>query len=214
MKRHLARAAFLLLALAGSAALAPQAHATTFLPLTMENMADVATVIVEGEVVEVWTELDENDRIWTRARVRVTDTWKGAQVGEEIVVDSIGGTHGSRVLHVAGQAVFSEGEPLLAFLHQTEDDRLVPLGKFHGKYTLRRAPGDQRVHLRRWHPVNSQPFDHRFIPHLPAERRMYLDDVEQQIRDHLAQPWDGHEIPGVDPELLKRVNTPAARSVR
>jgi len=213
MTRHLSRAV-LLLALAAGAAFAPQAHATTFLPLTIENMADVAAVIVEGEVVEVWTELDDNGNIWTRARVQVTDVWKGADVGAEVIIDSIGGTFGARTTHVEGQAVFSVGEPLLAFLHQAADGRLVPLGKFHGKFTLRRAPGDKGLHLRRWHPVNNQPFDHRFIPHLPVERRLYLDDIEAQIRDQLAQPWDGHEIPGVSPELLQRVNTPAARTVR
>ena len=180
----------------------------------MSTIADVASVIVKGEVIEVWTELDDNNHVWTRARVRVDETWKGADVGEEVVIDSIGGTHGARSVRVEGQAVFSEGEPILAFLHHTDDDRLVPLGKFHGKFTLRRAPGDRDVHLRRWHSVNSVPFDHRFVPHLPKERRMYLADIEAQVRGHLDKPWDGHEIPGVDPSLLERVNTPDVRATR
>lgn len=214
MTTRLARAAGILLALAGSAALAPQAHATTFLPLTIENLADVATIIVEGEVLEVWTDIGDDDNIWTHARVRVDDTWKGADVPSEVVISSIGGTYGTRNLIVEGQAVFSEGEPLVAFLHLDDHDRYVPIGKFHGKFTVRRAPGDTESHLRRWHPKAGQAFDHRFLPHLPVDRRIYLSDVEAQVRDQLAKPWDGHAIPGVNADLLERVNTPAARNVR
>jgi hypothetical protein len=214
MTTRFARAAALMLALAGSAALAPQAHATTFIPLSTENLADVATLIVEGEVLEVYTEIADDNNVWTRARVRVDDVWKGADVPSEIVVSSIGGTYGTRTMVVDGAAVFSEGEPLVAFLHRDHEGRLVPIGKFHGKFTIRRATGDTEPHVRRWHAQRGERFDHRFLPHLPPERRIYLSDMEEQVRTHLAKPWDGHEIPGVSPELLERVNTPAARTVR
>lgn len=214
MTTRIARAAGILLALASAAVVAPQAHATTFVPLSTENLADVATMVIEGEVLEIWTEIDDNGNIWTQARVQVDDVWKGADVPDELVISSIGGTYGTRTMNVEGAAVFSVGEPLVAFLHRDSHDRLVPIGKFHGKFTVRRATGDAEPHLRRWHAKRGQAFDHRFLPHLPAERRMYLTDVEDLVRSHLAQPWDGHEIPGVDPALLDRVNTPAARIVR
>ena len=217
MFRRTIRAMALVLAMSalGLAVSPDTAKATTFLPLSTENMADVSTMIVEGTVVEVWTELDDTtNSVWTRARVSVTETLKGANVGSEIVVSSLGGSVGLFTTHIEGQAVFSEGEHVLMFLHRDGKDRLVPIGKFMGKLTFRRAAGAEREHVMRWHPRPEWKFDHRFLPHPPEDRRVYADDFKAKITDHLAQPWAGEMIPGVSPELLERVNTPENRRAR
>jgi hypothetical protein len=216
MSRRIVRTAMTALALAiATVVVAPNpAGATTFLPLTTENMADVSTMIVEGQVQEVWTELDELGYVWTRARVKVSDVWKGHRVPDEIVISSIGGSVGNYTTHVEGQAVFSVGEDMVVFLHRDANDRLVPLGKFLGKMTVRRANGEERQHVMRWHPRPEWKFDHRFLPHPEPEDRVYLDDFEALVRGHLAKPWTGQEIPGVSAELLQRVNTPEIRSAR
>jgi hypothetical protein len=210
MYRRTIRTMAALLAIGVLSSIVPNsAQATTFLPLSTENMADVATLIVEGEVQEVWTELDERSgNVWTLARVRVTEALKGGvNVESEITVHSLGGSIGQYSTHVEGQAVFSEGEHVLMFLHHDVNDHYVPIGKFLGKLTVRRAAGDSREHVMRWHPRPEWAFDARFLPHPAPEKRVYAEDFKKQITDHLAQPWSGEEIPGVSKELLERVNT-------
>jgi hypothetical protein len=107
--------------------------------------------------------------------------------------------------------VFSEGEQLFVFLHQNKAGRLVPVAKFNGKYTVRRAPGERRNYLVTWHPSKSLEFDHRFIPHPAADARVYLDEFSEQVRVHLETPFDGREIPGISSDSLKKINAPARR---
>ncbi len=214
MHRRTIQALTLALALAIGAGMPSPAQATTFVPLTTENLADVSTAIVEGTVTEVRTELDDKDRVWTIATVDVTRRLKGAGVADTIEVWSLGGDIGRYTTHVEGQAVFSEGEHLLTFLHRSESGRYTPVGKFLGKLTFRRAPDADREHLMRWHPRAEWSFDHRFLPHPAADRRVYAEDFIAEVESHLAKPWDGETIPGVSPELLERVNTPANRSAR
>ena len=216
MHRRIVRTAALAAALmVGLAAVAPNhAGATTFLPLTLENMADVSTAIVEGEVVDTWTELDEHGSVWTRVKVSVSDVWKGHRVARELIVSEHGGSVGHYRTEVPGRAVFSKGEELLLFLHLDSQQRWVPVGKYLGKMTIRRAQGESRHHLMRWHPRAEWTFDHRFLPHPPVDERLYLDDLEARIRAQMAAPWDGHEIPGVDASFLSRVNTHEIRSAQ
>lgn len=214
MHRRIIQAFGLAVALAFAAGAPGTASATTFIPLSTTNLADVSTAIVEGTVSSVHTELDSKDRVWTVATVDVSRRLKGADVADTIEVWSLGGTIGLYSTHIEGQAVFSEGEHLLTFLHQNEGGRYVPVGKFLGKLTFRRAPDADREHIMRWHPRAEWSFDHRFLPHPPAERRVYADDFIREVQEHLAQPWDGQAIPGVSPELLERVNTPENRSAR
>ena len=87
-----------------------------------------------------------------RVRKFATAQHKGDDLPSEIVIDSMGGTYGDYTLTVVGRAVYSEGENVFLFLDQLErSGRLVPLGKFLGKYTLRRAPGDTERHAFNWH---------------------------------------------------------------
>jgi hypothetical protein len=190
-----------------------EAQASVLADLSVEDRAVGATFIVEGEVQTVWTEMDEKGRIWTRARVRVDAQLKGEDLPGEIVVDSMGGRFGDYSLTVVGQAVFSEGEQLFLFLDEIQNgSRLVPLGKFLGKYTVRRAPGETRHHVLNWHPRGgTSTFDHRFIPHPTPVQRFYLDDLRQTVSETMATGWMGQEIPGLSPLQLEQRNTSVRR---
>jgi hypothetical protein len=190
------------------------ANASYFAQMTVEDMSDAATYIVEGTVTKVWTELSADDIVWTRAEVTLVDQVKGDKLPETIIIDSMGGDHNGFKLAVVGQAVFSEGEHLFAFLHENRAGRLVPVAKFMGKYTVRRAPGERRQHVVTWHPSKTFEFDHRFIPHPTADERVYFDSFGDQIREHLSTPYDGREIPGISVESLKQLNTPERRTAR
>lgn len=189
-------------------AIAPAARATTLAPMSIEQLTDASDYVVRGDITEVWTEVDEKGRIWTRARMTVKDVFKGKDDPTELILDSMGGSYGGQTLHIEAQAVFSEYEDALVFLHERENDgRLVPVGKFIGKYTIRRAPEDSDSYARTWHPKPGFKFDARFIPHVQPEDRLYLNDLVNRIESRLDTGWDGKPIPGLSAERLQTINT-------
>lgn len=199
-------AAALMLLLATSMAPEP-ASATSFANLTLEQFTDASTLIVEGDVARVWTEMDpESGLIWTRAEVKVSTLHKGTVSTDTLVIDSLGGEHDGIVLTVPGQAVFSKGENVFLFLDKLAE-RYVPVSKFQGKFTVRRAPGDKQSHAMRWHASSTEDFDHRFLPHPAADQRIYLDDLRETVQRRLDAGWDGKPIPGITGERLELINT-------
>ncbi len=101
MYRRTVQALALALTLAVSAGAPSTAQATTFVPMTTENLADISTAIVEGTVVDVRAELDAVDRVWTVATVDVSRRFKGADVADTIEVWSLGGEIGRYVTHIS-----------------------------------------------------------------------------------------------------------------
>lgn len=187
---------------------APVANATTIAPLSIEQLTDAADYVVRGDITEVWTEVDDNGRIWTRARMTVQRVFKGADDPTELIIDSMGGSYGGQTLHIEAQAVFSQYEDALVFLHQREQDgKLVPVGKFVGKYTISRAPEDAQKYARTWHPKPGFAFDARFLPHVEPEKRLYIDDLFDRIETRLDTGWDGKPIPGLSATRLEAINT-------
>lgn len=182
------------------------AQATTLAPLSVEQLTDASDYVVRGEITETWTEVDEKGRIWTRARLTVNETFKGADSPSELIVDSMGGEFAGQSLHVEARAEFSAFEDAVVFLHQRDDGRLVPVGKFLGKYTVRRAPDNGRYYARTWHPKGGLAFDARFIPHPEESERLYLDDLVGRIEARVRVGWDGQPIPGLTVEKLTEIN--------
>lgn len=199
--------------IAGSLALAaPVAQASTIAELSIEQMTDVSTWIVRGKVVDTWTELDDRGYVWTRARVQVDQAFKGLSPKSEVIVDSLGGTWGDVTTDVPGRAEFSKGEEMLVFLAEIgKDARLVPVAKFHGKLSIRRAPGESRSYGMRWHPDRAITFDARFLPHPAPASRIYIDDVEKRILSRLESGWDGEDVPGIRREDIQKINARAKR---
>lgn len=216
LSRMLRAGALALLMSSITSLLSSEAQASVLADLSVEDRSVGATFIIEGEVQTIWTEMDEKGRIWTRARVRVDDQLKGEDLPGEVVVDSMGGRFGDYSLTVVGQAVFSQGEKVFLFLDEVQNgSRLVPLGKFLGKYTIRRAPGETRHHVLNWHARGgASTFDHRFIPHPSPTRRFYLSDLRQTVAETLETGWMGQEIPGLSPVQLEQRNTAARRRVQ
>ena len=192
------------------------AHATTFADLSVEQMTDASTWIVRGEVIETWAEADAYDRVWSRARVRVTTSYKGANTPAEIVVDQLGGTVGNLSLDVPGRAWFSAGEDVLLFLNQHESGRVGVVQKFLGKYNIRRTPGSDDLYVRTWSQRERAaiPYDGRFLPHPPTEAMLSLNDLLARVQDRVAKGWDGAPIPGLTDAQLRDINLPEKRIPR
>lgn len=189
------------------------AQATTFAPMTREMLVDASTYIVRGTVEKVWTEQDERGLIWTRALVTVAKVMKGPDEPTQITVDSLGGEFQGTTMHVAGAAKFSIGEEAVFFLAEggKQNVRLVPVAKFMGVHIIRRAPGERDPYTLTYQTPPKEIFDARFLPHLEAERRVYLGDLIQAIDSRLVTGWTGEAIPGLSPEKLAEINAPARR---
>jgi hypothetical protein len=214
MKYHRSLLGFVrTLALAAALGFAGSAHATTFAPLTVEQFTDASTWIVRGQVKELWTTLEDDGTVWTHARLNVTDVLKGERRTSSLVVSSLGGVNGENYTFMPGAAQFSVDEDVFLFLHRQGNGRLVPVSWSHGKYTIRRAPGERAFYARHFETQSAEErFDHRFLPHPPPEQRLYLNDLEDRVRGRLRTGWDGLDIPGMRRQQLEEANLPARRS--
>ena len=204
----------LLLVAALALGVIPEAHATSIAPISQDQMTDAATYIVRGRIADVWTEVDERGYLWTRAGVEVSHTFKGPDDPDYLVVDAMGGTMGERRMIVPATARYSVGEDVILFLTPIDFGRkLTTVGMFLGKFNVRRAPGETSQHVMHWQSDDAD-YDGNFLPHPPAEKRFYLDDLVDMIETRLATGWDGKLIPGMTADELRAVNTPEIRRAR
>ena len=181
-------------------------HATSMVQLTTSQLVDASESIVRGTVVEVWSELDDQGAIWTRAQVDVSEVLKGDADTEAVVVDQRGGTYGGLTVDTGGAARFSVGEDVLLFLETLHGDHVVPVGMVQGKYTIQMDPYVRKLTVRRFAVPFRAPYDARFLPALPAAQRLTLDDLETQVRDRVSAGWDGQPIPGASLDHLRQIN--------
>ncbi len=184
---------------------APPAAATTAVAYSLQQQVDAAELIVRGVVLDVWTEIDGNGHVWTKAMVEVSEALKGGE-RQTVILSDPGGVHGSTRMHVGGSTPFSVGEDVVVFGSVRGQDRVQLVGLSQGKFTVRFDPATRREVVQRWAPPAGLPYDHRFIPPPKDGEQLFLDDLLADIRARLAEGWDGQPIPGVPTERLYRVN--------
>lgn len=193
-------------------ALPETAEATTVAKLTLEQFTDASTYIVRGTVTEIWTEEDSTGLVWTRARISVSRVLKGPDSPPEIVVDTLGTDEASELPQMYAAARFSMDEEVFVFLDEFRPGRYSPVAANSGKYTIRRAPGEDRRYAAVFSVPERQKFDARFLPHPPADRRVYVDELEARVAERLVTGWDGEPIPGLTKDHLRVINAPERRS--
>ena len=185
----------------------PQAHATSMVELSVDQLIDASEEIVKGTIVATWTERDpKTQMLWTHAQIEIEESFRG-DAKEVLIIEQPGGHWGSTDLVVEGVARFSEGETGYFFVEYLASDRYVPIGMFQGKFNVLMDPYTQKeiVHRYALHP--SQKFDHRFIPLPPKNNRVPTQMFEEQIWTGIENGWDGNPIPGVSSEKLQRINS-------
>ncbi len=183
---------------AGLGVFAPgNAHATTVMETTLEQRVDFADVIVRGTVTEVWTELDDNDTIWTRAQIEVAEVLKGDPDLEVVVADQLGGTWAGMHMPMPGAARFSPGEEVVVLLDQLTSGYLVPVAMRQGKYSVQYDPRLRAPIVNQFSVAHHRDFDHRFLP-LPAEdKAMTVDDLTDRLLDAVRTEGTRPLPPGV-----------------
>ena len=185
----------------------PTAANATMVDLTVDQMVDAANSVVRGTITEVWAEEDSNGLIWTRAQLEVSVTYKGNPSKRSFVIDQLGGKFGANISSVDNSVRFSPGEDGIFFLEVLGSGKTTTVGFYQGKFTLRLDPYSRELIAQRYAPAPHKAYDHRFIP-LPADdKRLFLIDLEDTIRNRVKSGWDGTPIPGTSNERLQRINT-------
>ena len=200
-------------ALAAGLSAASPAGATTVAELTNNQLVDASELIVRGTVTEIWTELDADGKVWTRAQVAISDVLKGDHATRAVVVDQLGGTFGGTTTTMPGAVRFSVDEDVVLFLETLGSGHMVPVGLTQGKFTVRMDPYSRSSIVQRFTLPLQQEYDHRFLPLPSADGRVALADLESQVSHRVAEGWDGQPIPGASMERLARINE-TARGVK
>ncbi|HJN77595.1 MAG TPA: hypothetical protein QGF58_26990 [Myxococcota bacterium] len=204
MIRTLLSAGALVLALGVAAG---EAQATTLSKLSVDQMTDASDLVVRGTVTDIWTAKDSDGWIWTHAQLEVSAVLKGDTATSEVVVSQLGGVYMNTSALIEGASRFSIGEEGIFFLVSDKaGTRLSPAGMWQGKYTVRIDPDSGREMGVRFLLSQDAWYDHRFLPHPPVGDRLYVDDLEDEILERVAEGWDGVPIPGADPVKLRRIN--------
>jgi hypothetical protein len=190
---------------------AQEAGATTLAALSTEQLTDAADAIVKGTVDAVWTEIDDDGKCWTRARVEVDKTFKG-DPGPDVVVSQMGGICGPLAGRVESTARFSEGEEAYFFLEALNGYTGV-VGLVQGKFTLRMDPAARHEIVMRFTLPSDEPYDARFLPLPPADQRIAATDFERSVAARVTQGWDGQPIPGTSIERLRAIDERRAAGV-
>lgn len=183
------------------------AEARDVVTLSQAQMVDASDLVVRGVVSEVWNERDSDGDIWTLASIEVTRVYKGDPKTSSVIVHQKGGSLNGQTLSMSVSARFSAGEDALFFLENNSHGRTFVVGADQGKYTVRIDPDNGREMLVRSSLSQERYYDHRFLPHPPADQRIYLSDVEDIVNARVVQGWDGQPIPGTSLERLERINT-------
>lgn len=181
MIRRTLLAAATVLGVGLAAPLAP-AHATTLMKTTEAERIARADLILRGQIVETWTERDDQGRIFTRFMVEPSDVFKGVAPDGPLVVSQLGGELSGKRLHIEGTARFNIGEDVVLLLnHKERFDDWVLVSMVQGKYTVRLDPYTHREVVQQTVVPPHLPYDHRFLP-FPAEAdKVFIDDLQSKI---------------------------------
>jgi hypothetical protein len=114
----------------------PRLLATLVVPLSIEQLADQAQLVVRGKVQQSTVDRDDAGRIYTRIELEVIEVWKGTFAGSKIEIEHGGGRLGNRTVYVSGQVSYPLGQEVVAFLVFNPRGRAVTLGLAQGKFEV------------------------------------------------------------------------------
>ncbi|MCI0416298.1 hypothetical protein L0222_26285 [bacterium] len=169
----------------------PCLYALTVLPLTDEQMAKKAEMIVVGRVLSAHYDTDKVDNHpYTYIHVRVSEYLKGKSVSRDLTLKTLGGIGPKIGMYVPGAANFYRDEEVLLFLERRNDGSLFPIGLFLGKYSIYRDPGTGRKLV-----VRSEDGLGKYSPEpretvirdLGPEQKIFFEEFRQRIRQFVQK---------------------------
>lgn len=180
-------------------ALAATAHATSVLPLYLDQVVDYSTTAFEGTVTDNHSARDPvTNGIVTYTTFAVSDVLKGS-VPSTYTIKQIGGSLPGEDLHfhVSGIPKFTVGQDYVVFMAGVSAHGFSsPLGLQQGRYTVTQDATGKHV----GNGGNLRSSISRMAAHLPAQskalvaaqagpvREMDLDTFKQMIRGHVGAP--------------------------
>ena len=121
--------------------------ATTVIPLSVENLTEISSHVVEGRALESWAQWNAaHTVIFTYTKFEVLRTLKG-EAPATLVVRQLGGTMDGNTEKVAGVRHWKIGEQALLFLRPGEihDGSLVVTGLMQGNFLIYRGPTGENL---------------------------------------------------------------------
>jgi len=122
-----------------------QAHATTIRPMTIEQMTQAASNVVEARALNSWSAWNaQHTLIYTYTRVQVVNTLKGS-AESYMLLKQIGGSAEGYSQHVSGVRYLAAGEDAVLFLYQnkSEPGTHVVVGLMQGQFRASRTKSGQ-----------------------------------------------------------------------
>ena len=114
------------------------ASATTVIPPTFEEMADMAELVFVGKAVASraeWRTIGNDRVIFTLVEFETQEVLKG-NAGKSVILQFLGGTIGDTTLEVTGVPRFKGGERVILFVEKNGVQFCPLVGVFHGKFGL------------------------------------------------------------------------------
>lgn len=131
------------------------ASATTLLGMDIDDIAERAEIVFEGEVINRQAQLDNNSGIIsTFITFRVIDLIKGDLGGNSLELKFSGGELNGEIVEVSGSTLPKLGETGIYFVESASRDMLNPLlGWSQGHFLIKTEGGQRRVHTVSDNPV-------------------------------------------------------------
>ncbi|MFT6093353.1 MAG: hypothetical protein ACJA2Q_001249 [Pseudohongiellaceae bacterium] len=129
--------------------------ATTLMGMDIDDIAQRAELIFEGEVINIQAQLDSSSGIInTFVTFQVIDLIKGDLGGSNLELKFSGGELDGEIVEVSGSTLPMLGEAGIYFVESTSRDMLNPLlGWSQGHFLIKNEGGQRRVHTVSNNPV-------------------------------------------------------------
>jgi len=171
--------------------IAPYLSALTVLPLSDEQLAKKAEMIVVGKVLSADYDTDKKDNHpYTYVHIRVSEYLKGKNQSRDLTLKTLGGIGPKMGMYIPGAANFYRDEEVLLFLERRTDGSLFPIGLFLGKYSVYRDHDTGRkVVIRDEEGLGKYSPEPRAteIRDLEPQQKVFFDDFRQKIRQFVER---------------------------
>ena len=163
-------------------------RAVQFTPLSIEQLSQESTLIVQGTVLTKSCQRDPAGRIFTKVELGIAEVWKGSLATNRFTIVHGGGILGDRKATVSGQVEFGLGEEVVAFLVLNQRGEGVTLGLSQGKFEIRQdaGTGERLVHNLLHGEIETRRQSVSSSDRLPTQRRLTLAELKRRVRGEPA----------------------------